>query len=130
MVLYCWSRREDYKTLPSIGMLSCMCVVCVDAVYLLVQTGSIPWSATVFQCDRCLMFYPAGVRRGVIVGLSLCFSSILFFSIIGLAVCWKGVVDEKRREKVCVCLFIYLFIWGALLTVTVIILCKAWQQRQ
>lgn len=66
----------------------------------------------------------------MIVGLSLCFSSILFFSIIGLAVCWKGVVDEKRREKVCVCLFIYLFIWGALLTVTVIILCKAWQQRQ
>lgn len=44
----------------------------------------------------------------MIVGLSLCFSSILFFSIIGLAVCWKGVVDEKRREKVCVCLFIYL----------------------
>lgn len=46
----------------------------------------------------------------MIVGLSLCFSSILFFSIISLAVCWKGVVDEKRREKVCVfvCLFIYL----------------------
>lgn len=39
---------------------------------------------------------------------SLCFSSVLFFSIISLAVCWKGVVDEKQREKVCVCLFIYL----------------------
>lgn len=115
MVLYCWSRREDYKTLPSIGMLSCMCV-CVHAVYLLVRTGSIPWSATVFQCDRCLVFYPAGVRRGVIVHL--------FFSIIGLAVCWKGVVDEAKGK----CLFVYFFVWGALLTVTVIILCKAWQQ--